>query len=323
MRPPADFAGWVPAYLTWETPLPAISWVYQDAPLLAEPFFEHTLANAVRSPFGLLFRRQTSLAELSHLLARRPEVVPTGFIFHMSRCGSTLVSNLLKTLPETRVISEPGVVSALLRFFHRNPDFPFAEKILHLKNLVQALGYQPDGRPAGRFFLKLDALDTLALPLFQAAFPTVPWIFVFRRPVEVLVSNLNEISGGMFPGTFHPTWVGISWEDAFNLPPETYMARLLGRVCETAVSCSSPHSRFIDYETLPGAVWTTVADFFQLDLSPTDVERMQSAAGFDAKRPDQTFQDDRDRKRASASVNIRQAVAEWLEPHDQALRLHS
>jgi hypothetical protein len=39
---------------------------------------------------------------------------PAGMIFHLSRCGSTLVSRLLGTLPGVVVVSEPAQLKALL-----------------------------------------------------------------------------------------------------------------------------------------------------------------------------------------------------------------
>ena len=40
-----------------------------------------------------------------------------------------------------------------------------------------------------------DALPSKQLPLFRAAFPKTPWIFIYRDPVEVMVSLLRKPSG--------------------------------------------------------------------------------------------------------------------------------
>jgi hypothetical protein len=36
-----------------------------------------------------------------------PRIQPTGFIFHISRCGSTLLANALKTANQVLVVAAP------------------------------------------------------------------------------------------------------------------------------------------------------------------------------------------------------------------------
>lgn len=43
-----------------------------------------------------------------------PRIQPTGFIFHISRCGSTLLANALKTANQVLVVSEPRPVTETL-----------------------------------------------------------------------------------------------------------------------------------------------------------------------------------------------------------------
>lgn len=47
--------------------------------------------------------------------------VISGIVFHESRCGSTLASNMLAAVPGTRVFSEPGILSYV---------FPFSKVVL-------------------------------------------------------------------------------------------------------------------------------------------------------------------------------------------------
>ena len=52
--------------------------------------------------------------EALRALDSEPSLDPAGMIFHLSRCGSTLVSRLLGTLPGVVVVSEPAPLNALL-----------------------------------------------------------------------------------------------------------------------------------------------------------------------------------------------------------------
>ena len=44
----------------------------------------------------------------------RPALEPSGFVFHLSRCGSTLIANSLQTAPKALVLSEPEIVAEVL-----------------------------------------------------------------------------------------------------------------------------------------------------------------------------------------------------------------
>ena len=44
----------------------------------------------------------------------RPALEPSGFVFHLSRCGSTLIANALQTAPGALVLSEPEILAEVL-----------------------------------------------------------------------------------------------------------------------------------------------------------------------------------------------------------------
>ena len=89
-------------------------WCYLGEDRFVAPFFEQTISRHSRTPFNLPFPHVTPLAALAELQAADPGLPPTGFIFHMSRCGSTLVAQMLAALPQNIVISEAGPVDAVL-----------------------------------------------------------------------------------------------------------------------------------------------------------------------------------------------------------------
>jgi hypothetical protein len=63
--------------------------------------------------------------------------------------------------------------------------------------MVAALGQARAGE--SRLFLKLDCWHVRDLPLFRRAFPDTPWVFLYREPVEVLVSHLRRRGVQMIP----------------------------------------------------------------------------------------------------------------------------
>jgi hypothetical protein len=59
---------------------------------LAEPFFSHTI-DRLRKEDPPPREMETDMETLLRVGARLPQVRPSGFIFHISHCGSTLIAN--------------------------------------------------------------------------------------------------------------------------------------------------------------------------------------------------------------------------------------
>ena len=79
-----------------------------------------------------------------------------------------------------KTISEANIIDQILQ-----ADAPVARRIEWLRDAVAALGNGP-------VYIKLDASHNRNHALIRAAFPETPWVFLYRDPVEVLVSQLAK-----------------------------------------------------------------------------------------------------------------------------------
>jgi len=120
---------------------------------------------------------RTPIAELGDWHAASPGMMPAGFIFHMSRCGSTLISQMLAALPQTVVISEASPIDWLARTTRVSEPV----RSQWLRWMVSALGQRRSGTE-NRYFIKFDSPTVMALPFIRRVFPSVPWVFAFRNP---------------------------------------------------------------------------------------------------------------------------------------------
>lgn len=307
-----DFTGWLPIRLYWKQSQAWVDWCYLGDQRLTEPFFDHSIEKALQHPFNLAFRRQTSVEYLAELEKSQPGLSPDGFVFHLSRTGSTLVAQMLAVLPENIVVSEASLIDALFRpevqFFRIDKE----QHISWLRGIISALG-RPRLKEEKRFFIKFDSWHITHLPLIQRAYPAVPWIFLYRNPVEVLVSLSREGGRRLVPGAIDPAELGLEMADVFRLPTEEYHARILSRICEAALANYRPGlTRFVNYQELPGAVWTSLADHFRFVCSEADRELMRERSEFSGKGPAARFQDDKATKERAASNATRQAAVRWL-----------
>jgi hypothetical protein len=287
--------GWLPAKMARTD---TIEWLHFAGVAPNHPFFEEAVQEAAIRPLNRLLRLRTSLATLV-AAQRDPGFAPAGFVFHMSRCGSTLVSRMLGAPPGHVSLSEPPPLDAVIRGDFADSD----DRMEAMRALVHAWG-----RGAGRLFLKLDSWHTRALPLLRRAFPEVPWIFLHRDPIEVLVSHRRMPGMHAVPGLIPLDWFGLAPEDA-RLPSPAFIARVLARICEPALTHALDGGLLIDYSELPEALFTHILPHF--GFAPDDAARaaMEAAAGRDAKAPDTRFIPDRDAKQREADAAIRAAAA--------------
>jgi hypothetical protein len=307
---PVPPKGWLPVRASWHDGRLYVHWSYFGDRPLREPFFEGDVQRALFKPFNQLFRYTTPIAELGAWLQEHPGLRPDGFIFHMSRCGSTLVSQMLAAPSANIVISEAEPIDAIVRARQARPDLSEGEQALWLRWMIGALG-QPRGGGARHYFIKLDCWHTLALPLFRRAFPDVPWTFLYRDPVEVLVSQMTLPGMQMVPGTLDIGLLGLKSADLVR-SREDYCARVLAAVCEPVLRKTNDKALLINYSDLPQAAWSAILPHFGIKSGESDHAVMQEAAKYDAKMPSFSFTPDSDTKQRTATAAIRMAAGARL-----------
>jgi hypothetical protein len=295
MRSAQPQRGWAPIAFRVRDSLPCAEWAYFGSRRFIEPFFGDTVRTALQNPFARAFRQETQL-EAGDTPA------PAGFIFHMSRCGSTLVAQMLAAVPDNTVISEAPPVDEAIR----------SGRADWVRFILAAFGAK---------FIKLDAWHIHNLPLIREAFPETPWVFLYRDPLEVLASQLRSPGMQALPGAMDPAILGLRQEDITTLGREKWCVRVLAGFCQSALLFrDDPHGMFLNYRELPGAVWGRLAKHFGISFSDSELTRMCAAASFDAKTPSQPFQADSDERKFEVSQLVRDLCHESLDPLYRALK---
>jgi hypothetical protein len=316
---PEQLVGWTPVRLHWVGTEPVVDWCYTEGADFKDPFFDQTVDRCLRRPFCLLFRHHTAMATMSEVAAVADTLPLAGLVFHGSRCGSTLVSQMLAHLPTTLVMAEPAPVHSVLAARSNDPAVADEQVVEWLQWIMAVLGRRR--RPEQRHLvLKLDAWAVLYLPLILKAFPETPWIFVYRDPIEVLVSHLGHRGYHMIPGCLPPELLGLGPGDPTALAPEQYMARVLAALLDAASrSPDEGRSMLINYRQLPGVVTTRIAQWFGLAIDSGAAADLTGVADRDAKNPALAFAADSGDKQARASQRLRTASNEWVQPAYRSL----
>jgi len=201
-----------------------IWWRHVAGKRFTDPFFADTLATIDHQ------QRLTCHTPLTTLETLPSGIQPTAFIFHISRCGSTLLTQLLASLPQCIVMSEPPVLDAFLR--HVEPSQTGCESIL--QGLINALGQQRFDDEQ-KLFIKLDSWHLCHLPLIRRAFPNTPCLFLYRQPNEVLNSHRRQRGPQMIPGWMDATQLHLDSRPLLPTDFDGYCVKVLESFFKSAL----------------------------------------------------------------------------------------
>jgi len=303
---------WLPIGVAAAAGATYVDWAWLGPEPLAGPFYETAVRRAWARPFNRMFRYRTGLQDLIAQAETADSLEPSGFIFHMSRCGSTLAAQMLAALSDCVVISEAAPIDAVVQLGRAvAPE----DAVRALRAMISAFGRKRAGHER-RYVIKLDCWHTLALPLFRHAFPDVPWVFLYRDPVEVLVSQMRQRGTQMVPQYMPPSFFGL--DPAGYLMDEDYCARVLGVICRAVIDHHGiggqdfGNGLILNYRKLPDAVCSAILPHFGMACGEEERQRMRQIAQRDAKSPTLSFASDTDSKQRDATDKIRRAADRHL-----------
>jgi hypothetical protein len=310
----ATLARFTPVALDLAVPGGTVDWGDLAGLRFAEPFFDQTVERWAGGDAPRLVR--TDLAALA-ALDDAPSLDPSALIFHLSRCGSTLVSRLLARLPGALVVAEPRPVNTLLLADPAALEADQAARLLRL--LVRALGRRRFGDER-HYVLKLSSWNLARLDLFRRAFPGAKLIWVQRSPLDVMTSVLADL----------PSWTAlrrapIEAERLFalgaaelaRLDDASFCALVLASLL--AVAAATEDMMIVDYRELPDAVWTRIAPAIGLAADADDIARLGEEARYYTKDPGRRpFSGDR-ADRPPLPEALRAFIAERMQPLYDAL----
>ena len=253
-----------------------------------------------------------------------PQKEPSGFMFHMSRCGSTLASQLLSCLDQHRVVSEATVISHYLASCKQG-EVVYDKN--HFQWLVKSFGQLKNGIQSN-YFIKFNSWNVLFLETILEAFPDVPWIFIGRNPIEIMVSNYNKPTAPILWQLKHNPLAQSLLKEApdnlFDLPIEEYFGLFLAEFLKTAMKFLPNGGKFVDYKELCNSAPSILDAHFNLSMSHDEFQKMKNRARYNAKSNEkELFKDDSEEKIRLASIQMEQAVEKLVMPYWNKILVNS
>ncbi|QXH57263.1 sulfotransferase [Pseudomonas maumuensis] len=311
-----DFHGWLPIRLWQGEAGWRVDWCWFGERRLTRPFFRDDVDQALRLPFNQAMRRDTDVQALLDWHARSPGMAPSALVFHASRCGSTLIAQLLASQARNIVLSEPPPLDNLLRAARQDPSAA-AWQADALRALCSAYGQRRKG-DEHQLLIKLDAWNIFDAPLLMALYPDVHRVFLYRDPLEIVVSQLRQAGMHRVPGLLGASGLDSLLPGSRTMGPLEYTCRMIGEILTAGLAlCERYGANAVNYSELPDAVWGRLGPLF--GIQPGEVADLRAVAAFDAKQPAMNFSADSLRKREEASDEIREAVARWAQQPYNAL----
>ena len=312
--------GLTPAHLMLLDGVPVVCLLDMGEKPLTAPFFDQDVEKRLAMNPGPM-RAVVDIASFIDYSARAETVPATGFIFHTSRCGSTLSAQMLAQVDRHWVVSEPEIVNDVLLL--GDDVLAPSERQRLLAAVIRGLGVRKGAPPDSHFFIKFSSWNILAREAIESAYPHVPWLFIYRDPIEVMVSVLRRACGWMRTkrnGGALLSFMGFRPQEVAQLDDTEYCAHVLGLFFNAALTQSPSMRALLAYPDLPDALLDIVRDHFKLTLSEIELTAMRHAASFDAKaNSDTRFRSDVQRKRAQASPQVRDAADRFVNAMYQRL----
>ena len=238
---------------------------------------------------------------------------PAGFIFHVGRCGSTLLAKVLSSLDRHIVIKEAEPVQHLLDVEYEEV---FGEKrVRYLQSLLNVYGHRR--LPVHeRFFVKFSSNHVKRLEMIRRLYPGVPWLFLYRNPYEIIPTSLEGPAWfirnkNTAEGAFE---AGQSIEAVEQMSDLEFSVQVESSILRIAIENACDHCLFVDYTQLIPENLPRILRFFGINVTGEEYDGMVEQFGFYSKSDGASvpFVPDSAAKRDKVTDEIKEAIEEEL-----------
>jgi hypothetical protein len=288
-----------------------------DSPLNKSKFYYSTNDLLSNRDQAELFT--TDVKALSSEAVLDNTIYPTGFILHMGRCGSTLLAKALAQSCRNIVITEAPPCDKIWKQFTSNwLYYPKAtiEQLTVYRNLILAMGRKRIAEQ-GAYFVKFTSYNILFVDFIKSSFPDVPCLFLYRDPMEVLVSWLwhpppwlksKESKLGAFTA-------GCPIGKMERISNLTYFELFSVQLLKSALNISVEDLAYLNYEYLTPRHYANILfNAFKYTASSNELAVMKPEFRFYSKDDSRTivFSSDKIRKQQAVTPEIRRCYEQSL-----------
>lgn len=293
------------------------TWLDLQQVLLKEPFFNHEISrlSKARTWSSSLNTSWSDVVRIADLLEPAP---PDSVIFHVSRCGSTLLTNLYRIVTDGIALSEAAPVHQLhqqiMAESHRARLSDEQQSSSIVLAALVTLYRRLYGRP---LVIKTHTIGILGIRQLRAVWPNTPFVINIRHPLEVAVSNLDKpadwVKSYLHPST-SPNIFGCDHAMRMSMSVEEYCARGLGFFYHKVLEQLDDRCHVIDYSSITSSNIPSVLNSMGLPRH-NPLDHAAIAGIFDSYSKDRSrtrrFSNDTHAKNGRASSTLRHHLEKW------------
>jgi len=283
---------WVPHKLIEKEEGIFFEWLYLGEKRFTEPFFDDTMARCRSHQYNSAgYKVLSTLENLITWSGQITSIRLSGLIFHVSRCGSTMISQLL-TIPSSNVmISEAPLIDQVLR----NKKLSSSSKAQVIFAVLKLLG-QKRFPEESQLFIKLDAWHVLEIEVLRMYFPHIPFIILCRKPSEILKSHKHLRGMHLVPHALPLELFGLGEKEIEALSLDTFGAKVLEKYYQAIYDFCilDRNCRILDYQYGMENMLTAFNTFLKIQYKEAEWGQMQERLKLHSKYPNNVFMSDKE-----------------------------
>jgi hypothetical protein len=250
---PNQFINWLPSRLFQQDGEIFLEWIYLWDIHFDKPFFDETLSqcrteNSIKGS-EQKEKRITPVGFLSEVGSKVKSVEPSLFIFHASRCGSTLTTQVLSIDKSTIVFPEYSIVDEILRANINGQPVDVEMRKEWLINLVKIMGQKRFDKEK-HLIIKLDCWHFSFHSIIRKLFPEVLFAILYREPEAILRSNNKQWGMQFIPALVSPTTYGLVEDKSESFHFNNYANKVLQKIYSSIIenACSDENIMLFNYD---------------------------------------------------------------------------
>jgi len=265
-------SNWIPIKLIEKDNEVYFEWIYLSDIPFAEPFFDETIAKCRSHSYNSKYFKVVSTVENLIDWSKELDFVELkGLVFHVSRCGSTMLSQSLATSSENIMVSEAPIIDEILR----SDFFDLDTKTVLLESVIKLLGQKrfPEQK---NLIIKLDAWSIFKASYLRSVFPQIPFALLYRNPGEVLRSHQKMAGMHMVRNIIPLSVFGITPEEIEEISFQQYQALVLEKYFQGFLHFYAIDSKVImlNYNDGMKNVIERFISFIDVDFSENEINLM-------------------------------------------------
>lgn len=287
---------WLPYDLYFNGEEALCKWVFLNDKKFTEPFFEETIlkcryADKCRKKINSV----SQLDVLPQWFSEADSVQPSTFIFHVSRCGSTLATQLLALNQQHIVLSEVPFFDQLLQWRNLMHNGNEERTLQLLKATIDCYSQKRLGNE-NRLIIKTDSWHILFYQQFRKLYPNTPTILLYRKPNEVINSHQKLRGMHVVNGLISPELFGFDPQAILEISLDEYTALVLEKYYANFLHIieTDPLATLVNYNEGALAIAQKTAKAASVSLSEIEMQQIQERSLYHAKYPNQKFVQDVD-----------------------------